>query len=433
MMKYEYLRPFPEMPAIREAMMKVAQLREKGVRVFDFSSGSVGNLLFELPIFKEIKIELNDKLSDPLKIIADGVKNGLLSSLFPVPRGLGYSPTTGTPEQKRWVIKYMRTIHGVPLSDEDVDRVACTAGGQQAMTASLRAVKPGTDVFTLQWDYSPIPDIVRDNGCKLTRIKMHDDLSLDVDDLKEKITEKSVFYVSIPNNPTGYVSVEDLKTIVEVMRARDGGVIWDAPYLFTIFELTPKTAPTKAIFNKEVSENVRKKFKEVVEKNYEDMCILSSLSKTCLFAGFRFGFATATEQWIANMEAIIGTENLSAPTLSFITGTRVLQMFLETPITHEWMCEILANRITVLLEEGIPLILPTNGLYGAMYALVKTPIEGKEFMNELLKEGIVTVPGLSFYGGPVNAVRLSLVAVPWVEGDEKWIESVRALKKALKL
>lgn len=430
-MKFEYLCPFPSMPAIREAMKKAVQLKGKGVPLFDFSSGSVGNLLFELSIFKEIKIELNDELPTALKIIANGIKSGILDSFRPVPRALGYSPTTGTPEQKKWVIKYMRDVHGVPLTDDDVDRVACTAGGQQAMTASLRAIRPGTDVFMLQWDYSPIPAIVSGNGCKLTRVKIHDDLSLDVDDLKAKITDKSVFYVSMPNNPTGYTSIEDLKAIVEAMTMKDGGVIWDAPYLFTIFELTPKSAPTRARFNKEVAENLRKKFKEVVEKDYHNTCILSSLSKTCLIAGLRFGFVTANKQWIANIEAVVGRENLSAPTLSFITGTHMLRMFLENPVTHEWMCEILANRITVLLEEGIPLLLPENGLYGALYALVKTPVEGTKFADELLDKGAVTVPGNSFYGEPVNAVRLSLVAVPWLEGDEKWIDSVRALKKAL--
>ena len=111
------------------------------------------------------------------------------------------------------------------------------------------------------------------------------------------------------------------------------------------------------------------------------MCILSSLSKTCLIAGLRFGFVTANKQWIANIEATIGREGLSAPTFSFVTGTHIMQMFLENPVTHEWMCEILANRITVLLEEGIPVILPKNGLFGALYMLVKTPIEGKKFAD----------------------------------------------------
>jgi aspartate/methionine/tyrosine aminotransferase len=430
-MTFEFLRPFPPKPAIREAVVKASVLKEKGVEVFDFGSGSVGNLLFNFPIFKEMAIELTDELPKPLRTIADGIKNGILDSYCPAPYALGYSPTTGTSEQKKWVIAYMRDIHGVPLTDKDIEKVACTAGGQQAMTTSLRAIRQGTDIFMPQWDYSEIPGIVERNGCKLQRIKMHDDLSFDVDDLKNKVTDKSVFYLSMPNNPTGYTSVEDLKAVFETMRTKEGGVIWDAPYLFTIFELTPKTTPTKAKFNKEVAKTQREEFKTAVQKEGDNLCILSSLSKTCLLAGLRFGFVTANKQWIANIETIIGNESLSAPTFSFIAGAHMLRLFLESPISHEWMCEILANRITVLLEEGIPLLLPKNGLYGALYALVKAPVEGTKFADELLNKGMVTISGNSFHGDPVNAIRLSLVAVPWVDGDEKWIGAVRALKKAL--
>jgi len=64
-------------------------------------------------------------------------------------------------------------IHGVPLSDNDVDKVVVTAGGQQAMTTGL-------------------------------------DLSISIDDLKEKVNEGAIFYISMPNNPTGYASPSDL-------------------------------------------------------------------------------------------------------------------------------------------------------------------------------------------------------------------------------
>jgi len=431
-MKCKYLRPFPQMPAIREAMVKTVQLKEKGVPVFDFSSGNVGNLLFEQFMFKKMQIESNRELPTPIKMIVQGISKILSASFYPTPYALGYSPATGTPSQKKMVIKYMKEVHGIPLSEKDVDRVACTAGGQLAMATSLRSIRPNTSVLISRWDYSPIPAIVKNNGCKLIRVQAHDDLSLNLNDLEKKVTDNSVYYLSMPNNPTGYTSVEDLKTIIEVMKKKQGGVIWDAPYLFTILELTPKDSPTKAKYNKVVSETIRKNFKKAIGKEYKDICILSSLSKTCLIAGLRFGFVTANKQWIANIEAIIGRDNLSAPTFSFITGTYFLKIFLENPIIHEWTCKILASRISTLIEEEMPLILPKNGIYGALYALVKTPKTGRIFAKELLNKGIVVVPGDSFYGDPIKAIRLSLVAVPWVEGDKKWIESIKVLKKALK-
>jgi len=247
--------------------------------------------------------------------------------------------------------------------------------------------------------------------------------------LRKKVERSSVFYISMPNNPTGYFSPEDLEAILEILSANDGGVIWDAPYLFTLLKITKNDAEfDKAFLEKKLTE-----LKGIAEKYYQHMCILSSLSKTCLIAGLRFGFATASEHWIENMNAIIGRENLSSPTPSFITGTAILRRFLETPINHEWVCKVLAERLTVLMEE-IPdhLMLPGNGMFGALYVLVRTSQETTKVADKLIKEhGIVTVAGNQFYGGPVNAVRVSLVSVPWSKGDEAWIKSVKTLKKAL--
>lgn len=133
------------------------------------------------------------------------------------------------------------------------------------------------------------------------------------------------------------------------------------------------------------------------------------------------------------MNGIIGRENLSSPMSSFISGAEILKRFLENPVSHEWLCTVLANRLTVLMEE-IPeyLMLPRNGMFDALYALVKTNQESTQVAERLMKEyGVVTIAGNQFYGGPVNAVRVSLVSVPWGEGDETWIQSVKALKKAL--
>jgi aspartate/methionine/tyrosine aminotransferase len=320
-------------------------------------------------------------------------------------------------------------VHGIPLSMNDVDKVIVSAGGQQAMAAALRATKAGTNVFLSQWDYAAVSGIIKDNGCNEVRIEVNDDLSIKIDDLEEKLTEESVFYVSMPNNPTGYLSPQDLETVVKLTREKEGGVIWDAPYIFTILKLTP----TKAEFNKKFLKEKIEEFKKISSQHYEDMCILSSISKTCLMAGLRFGFATASTYWIRIINTILGRENLSSPTSSLITGTQALQMFLQNPITHEWVCDILAKRLTLLIEEELPLILPKNGAFGALYALVKTNnVDGTKFANKLIdKHGIVTVTGNPFYGGTVNAVRLSLVATPWIEGDLEWAKNVKELKKYL--
>ena len=429
-LKREYLSPPPPPPAIRDAMAKAFERKVRGLPTFDFSSGNVGNLLLKEKIFESFNVEVDKSLPTELRQIAEGLRNGLIESYYPHPKGLAYSPTGGTESIKRLVIRYFREVHGVPLLDNDLDKVIVTAGGQQAMMAALRALKPGTKVLLSRWEYSPIPAIIKDHNLSEARVEINDDLSINIDDLKKKVSENSVFYISMPNNPTGYVSPEDLMNIAEVMSVNHGGLIWDAPYLFTILRLNEKRATFDEAFLQEIIE----KFRRIARNYYGNMCILSSLSKTCLIAGLRFGFATACEEWIANMEAIIGRENLSSPTPSFIVGTHLLESFLKNPISHKWVCKILAERLTVLMEEIYEhLILPKNGIFGALYTLVKTGrSDGKTFADKLIvKYGIVTVPADSFYGGPVNAVRLSLVSVPWSEGDEEWISGVKALKQVL--
>jgi aspartate/methionine/tyrosine aminotransferase len=259
---------------------------------------------------------------------------------------------------------------------------------------------------------------------------MKDDLSIDMDDFRSKVTRAAVCYVSMPNNPTGYMSAEQLRDMTRVMADNAGAIVWDAPYLLTLLRLDGG----RASFDARMLHDTLNQLRELGEEYHPHMCVLSSLSKSCLIAGLRFGFAYGSPQWVDNMEAIVGRENLSSPTPSFIAGTEVLRRFLDQPRSYEWVCRVLANRLNVLIEEmGEHLLLPGNGLFGALYVLVRTGNEPcKPFADTLIeKAGIVTVPCNQFYGGEAHAVRLSLVSVPWTENEEGWLASVRALKSAL--
>ena len=428
-MERNYLSLPPPPPAIRAAMVKVAERLDKKLPLYDFSSGNVGRLPSKIKLFKEFKIDINNDVHESLLSIAEGLAEGIIESFYSELKGLSYSPTGGLPYIKRLVLQYFKEIHGIPLSNEDINKVTVTAGGQQALISSLRSLKKNTRLLMLRWDYDATPSIAKSHGLIEVRININEDLTIDLSDLENKVTRDSVFYLSMPNNPTGYTSPKDLKNIVKIIAENNGGVIWDAPYIFTILRLSNN----KAIYDESFLIENLKNFKEIASKYYEYMCILSSLSKTCLIAGLRFGMAFSCEEWINNMEAIIGMESLSSPTPSFIIGSAILKRFLNNPISHKWTCNILANRLTILIEElGDYLLLPRNGAFGALYVIVKTPMDGKKFSSMLIDNyGIVTIPGEAFYGETVNAIRLSLVSLPWTEEDQEWIKNVKELKKAI--
>ncbi|MEM2876023.1 MAG: pyridoxal phosphate-dependent aminotransferase [Candidatus Bathyarchaeia archaeon] len=425
-----FLLPLPPKSAISLIIARANERKEKGLPVVDFSSGNVGMLPYHLGVFNKLEIQVNEKLNSSLKLVAEAIRKGILDAYYPNPSALSYSPTGGTISAKKQVIRYFREVHGVPLMDSDLNRVVVTAGGQQALSAALRSIKPKTKVMMYRWDYPDVSSMIKAQNCEEVRVEADEDLSIDRGDFESKVSEGSVFYISMPNNPSGYVSTSDFEFLAEKVHEMNGGLIWDAPYIFTILRLTTR----KAYFDKAFMLETQDKFKSITQKYFEDMCILSSTSKTCLLAGLRFGFATACSHWVGVMDSIIGRDNLSSPTPSFILCESALRMFLDNPITHEWLCEVLASRLTVLMEEGLPLLLPRNGSFGALYVLLRTKgVDGAKFAEELIdKYGIVTVSGDAFYGRPVEAVRLSLVATPWTEGDEVWVRNVKTLKNSLK-
>jgi len=425
----EYLRPAPAPSAITVAMAKAAERRAKGLPVYNFASGNVGMLPLNLGLFACLKLAVREGLEEGLSLLASAVAEGVKEALVEKPIGLAYSPVGGTSDVKALVLRYFKEVHGLSLKEDALDHVIATAGGQMALAASLRALRPGTKLLMRRWEYEPASAIARNSGLVEVRLPLEEDLSLDLSALEGRVPRGSVFYVSMPNNPTGFTSPEELRRICELMAEHGGGVIWDAPYIFTILKL----ARGKATFDQGFLDRVLDAFRAVGREHHEVMCILSSLSKTCLIAGLRFGMACACPEWVSNMQAILARECLSSPTPSFIVAKAVLNAFLAKPITHVWTCRVLAERLTVLMEEvGDHLILPGNGTFGALYVLLRTPEDGARFAAKLLEEhGVVVVPGEGFYGGPVSAVRLSLVATPWTEGDEEWLSAVKALRKAL--
>lgn len=424
-----YLLPLPYQPAIRNAMAKVAEREDRGLPIIDFTSGNVGKLPQALRLFTKMEIEVNPALPDELHELAAGISAGLTTAFNAKALALAYSPAGGTDSIKRCALRYFREVHGVPLTTDALDRVIVTSGGQRCIATALRSLTPATPVFLNRWDYSAIAPIVEEHGGQIVRLRCQGDLSLDLTDLADKVVDDAVFYLSMPNNPSGYVSAPDLERIVALMTKRDGGVIWDAPYIFTILKL----GKAKATYDRHFSATLLTAFQQIAQRYPENLCILSSLSKTCLLAGLRIGFATASSQWIQNMSALIGREDLSSPTPSFIIGEAVLQRFLANPSLNQWLCNVLAHRLTLLMEEQFPLLLPRNGVFGALYALVDTGNQdGVAVATRLLDQsGVAVVPGEPFYGGPVNAIRLSLAATPWTRGDDEWVTNVRHLKKAL--
>ena len=165
-MKQDFLSPSPPPPAIREAMASVTKREEANLPVIDLSSGNAGKMVLNEHLFTHFQLEVNESLPKPLRLISEALKRGLTKAFYSELAGLPYSTAGGTDAVKHLALKYFKKFHGVPLNEDDLDRVIVSAGGQQVLTASLRSIKSGTRIYIPRWEYSPVPEIIRSNGCR---------------------------------------------------------------------------------------------------------------------------------------------------------------------------------------------------------------------------------------------------------------------------
>jgi hypothetical protein len=87
-------------PVIRETINKATLREEKGLPIFDFSSGSIGKLLFKINLFDKIDIKVNENLPLELKVIAEAIKEGFRSVLSN-PKGFIILPDWGKLANKK--------------------------------------------------------------------------------------------------------------------------------------------------------------------------------------------------------------------------------------------------------------------------------------------------------------------------------------------
>lgn len=128
----------------------------------------------------------------------------------------GYSPSEGEQQLRVAAAEKEKRVNGITV---DPERMIVTAGVSEAiqfLTGAL--VEPGSEFLLPGPSYPPYISYVRFFGGKPVayRTNEEDDWNPDTDDLRSKITDKTVAILVInPNNPTG--SVYNEKTLREIV------------------------------------------------------------------------------------------------------------------------------------------------------------------------------------------------------------------------
>jgi len=312
------------------------------------------------------------------------------------PLGLGYCPNAGIPSVREAMASYLSRQQETKLAPSDV---VMTVGAAGAMVSFFRAVlEPGDEVIT------PAPYFVEYGsycghfgGVLKTVPSIPPSFEPDVEAIAKAVTPRTrAIIVNSPNNPTGCIySQETMKRLAAIVdganaerAARPGSrplfLLSDEPY--RAFAFDGATVPAALPLTKWA-------------------CVLGSFSKTLSLAGERIGYFAASPD-MPEHDTLVSAVTLTNRTLGYVNapviGQRLAAALLDETVDLEVYDRRRRLMAKVLSEAGVKFEMPK----GAFYFFAKSPVpDDGVFVDELLKERILVVPGKGF--GFAGYVRLS--------------------------
>ncbi len=311
------------------------------------------------------------------------------------PLGLGYCPNAGLPAVREAMAKHLSKEQGMTLSANDL---LMTVGAASALVCFFRATMDAGDEIIV-----PSPYFVEyGNYCGhfgglLKPVPTREDFSLDVEAIAAAVTAKTrAILVNSPNNPTGTIyaraELEALAALVDKVNAERGAegrplfLLSDEPY--RAFAYDGAEVPAILPMTKYAA-------------------LVGSFSKTLSMAGERIGYLAVNPALTAeDGGTLVSTLVLVNRTLGSVNAP-ILGQKLAAAICDETVDLNVYKRrhdlmAKVLTDAGIEFVMPR----GAFYFFPKAPGgDDARFVDELLKEKILAVPGSGFGRG--GHIRLS--------------------------
>jgi len=320
----------------------------------------------------------------PPKHIIEAVREALADARY-----TGYAPSEGDPQLREEIAKY----EGVEPQD-----VFVTSGLSEGIDFLFNAlVDPGRNILLPLPSYPLYLTKQRLAYGPLEFYNCDENYEPDLDDMRKKITQytKAILVIN-PNNPTGKVySRKTLEGIVNIAGEYGLPIISDDAYEHIVFT--------------EEYVNLRKIAKDV------PLVSGNSLSKNYVYPGARVGYLAfhgdkwdgvkAAVQRLCNQRLSVNWEMQRGYLAALRGGLDHVKEFNKTIRQN---LDVLMKRVEE--TEGLQVVRPG----GAFYAFIK--VESKKwkndwaFVRELLKHGVVVVPGSA--SGPVNGVYFRVVFLP---------------------
>lgn len=364
--------------AIRDIVLAARKVEQKGMKVDYLNIGDPVQFGFQPP---------------------DNVKEAMINAIR---KGENYYSASEGLKELRVEIAKKENAKGLSISSDEILITNGVSEGLDMVISSI--VEEGDEVLLPGPYYPPYASYVRLHGGIPVEFAVDlDNSTPDIDDIKSKITSKTIAICLIsPNNPTGVVFNESsLKKLVEIANQHNLYIICDEIYDQIIFD---------------------QKFVGIGKVAGDSpVIVLNGFSKVHLMSGWRIGYIAFNQS--SKLDAL--RENL--PKLARVriaTNLPVQYAALESlqgpqGYISEFVSEVKKRRDLVVKRlNSMPGISCPNPK-GAFYAFPKIEDNrfetDKEFVQKLLEsKGVLTVHGSGF-GEKYGSGHFRLVYLPSLE------------------
>ena len=294
-----------------------------------------------------------------------------------------YMPNAGYLDTRAAVAEALSASRGVTLT---ADQIVMTCGAGGALNVIFKTLlDPGEEVIV------PGPFFVEyrfyvDNAGGVARIvRTREDFSLDLDAVREAVTEKTkAVLINSPNNPTGKVyNSENIGGLAALLREKSAEhqreiyLVSDEPYSEIVYD--GLTVPS-------------------VLAAYPHSLLASSYSKSLSLPGERIGYI-AVNPAIAGIGEIMGGLTLCNRILGFVNAPALMQRAIAGLAGVKVDVDCYRRKRDLLCDGLASVGYRVKRPEGAFYLFLKTPIaDDVRFADALGERKILTVPGSGFFG-----------------------------------
>jgi len=321
-------------------------------------------------------------LGNPVIEPPDQVQAALVKAAKDISPGLHrYMPNAGLQDVREAIAKTLSNECQLSLSANDLVMVCGATGGLNITLKTL--LDSGDEVLIFAPYFVEYLFYADNHGGKAVAVKTHDDFKLDMDALKDALSEKTkAVIVNSPNNPTGVVySREELKQLAEVLKAhseKTGKAVYlisDDPY-------------KKITFDGVEAVNIL--------ELYENSIYITSHSKDIALPGERIGFV-AVHPKCEDAGNLMAGLIFSNRVLGFVNAPALIQRVVKNVQGVTVDVEQYKKKRDFLYGEltriGYDVVKPQ----GAFYLFPKSPIDDEvEFVKKLAEKKVLVVPGRGF-------------------------------------